>query len=82
MTRISRYFIFAAALPCIFGCSKADHEENGETVEGKEIVFTPDRTTNLRNPLSGWVLYSGLGNMETDFWTRYSSMFLMRQSRK
>lgn len=38
------------------------------------INITPDKTTVLRNPLCGWVLYAGLGNDLSDFWKRYDSM--------
>ena len=74
---IKKAYILAALSAAVLasGCGKEPSGSSGDdNVQGKEVTFTPDRTTNLRNPLSGWILYSGLGNTETDFWTRYSSM--------
>lgn len=74
MTR--NMFILAAAAACIcaLSCEKpSDDGEKDPVVEGKEITFSPDRKTNLRNPLCGWVLYCGIGNQDYNFWTKYEN---------
>lgn len=53
-------------------------KENGdvekESFEGKQYTVNADRTSMLRNPLSGWVIYSGLGDLIPDFWDRYDNL--------
>ena len=45
-------------------------------IAGNEIVnIKPERTKMLRNPLTGWVTYAGLGDGLNDtFWDDYDNM--------
>lgn len=66
-------------ITCIFftaACSKAiEGPDSGwESVEGITVKVSPDRNTMLRNPFSGWMIYSGLGNgLNDNFWDRYDN---------
>ena len=46
---------------------------NDTPSKNKEIVISPERNKVYRNPLNGFVLYSGLGNDMTHFWERYDA---------
>ncbi len=71
-----KYFAIsiAAYFLVVPSCKKPETGDGADTVAGKEVSFTPDRKTNLRNPLCGWVLYNGIGEMNYDFFKRYESM--------
>ena len=56
---ILSFFVVALMGPWMISCS------------GKKVVFTPDTTTVLRNPLNGWVMYMGR-NWDADFWSERS----------
>lgn len=66
----------AAAALLFASCSGSKGEEDPSRDPDNYVTMniTPDKTTVLRNPLCGWVLYAGLGNDLSDFWTRYDSM--------
>lgn len=57
------------------GGEKNNPDTPPEPQEGnyKTISITPDRTTNFRNPLNGWVLYAGMGGDMENFWDMYSN---------
>ena len=39
------------------------------------VSIVPDRETMYRNPFSGWVIYSGLGDgLSDNFWQEYDNM--------
>lgn len=49
---------------------------NGKTDVATTVVnVAPDRETMYRNPFSGWVIYSGLGDgLSDNFWQEYDNM--------
>lgn len=51
------------------------NEKPSETrVETVTLTLSPDRETMFRNPFSGWVIYSGLGDgLSDDFWEIYDN---------
>ena len=60
-------------------CSDDDNIPTGAynwEVSGNQVVnIKPERYKMLRNPLTGWVLYAGLGNGLSDtFWEDYDNM--------
>ena len=77
---MSRYNLTILLLSAIVlgACSKdgtdgVDKEDNPSQDESAVVVnVVPDRSANLRNPLCGWMLYSGLGDGLSDsFWEDY-----------
>ncbi len=72
---IKTLLVIAAAIA--FGaCSESGDEgdNGGGSAAGKTVTVTPDRTTMYRNPFSGWLLYSGLGDgLADDFWEHYDN---------
>lgn len=58
-------------------CSKdggADKSGSGSDDGLVEVRINPDRTRILRNPLSGWVCYAGIGDgLADDFWEVYDN---------
>ncbi len=43
--------------------------------ENVSVSISPDRETMYRNPFSGWVIYSGLGDgLSDNFWQEYDNM--------
>ena len=69
---------FALALLVSFGaCS--DNDDEGEDIweipGNTTVVVKPEREKMLRNPLNGWVIYSGLGDGLSDtFWNDYDNL--------
>lgn len=60
----------------VISCGKQDPDDGkgqGTAAAGTEVTFTPDKVTTLRNPLCGWVLYNGIGNLDYNFFTRYEN---------
>ncbi len=54
------------------GCSDADGGDDGSPTPtgNKSVRFAPDRTSVIRNPLTGWVLYLGRNSAwDENFWT-------------
>ena len=75
--RIKTFVAGALALSALLlsSCSGEKGDDPSSAGEGYVTVnVTPDKTTVLRNPLCGWVLYAGLGNDLSDFWQRYDAM--------
>ncbi len=74
------WMLAAAAMLVLAGCNNDGTDEGPdgsgtEPVAGKTVKVTPDRTTMLRNPLSGWVLYSGLGDgLADNYWDIYDRL--------
>lgn len=76
---VAKSGIWAAltALLIAGGCSKGEEGEGpgGDEGSGIEVTVTPDRETMYRNPFSGWVLYSGLGDgLADDYWEQYDHL--------
>lgn len=47
---------------------------NGNNGENVQVTIAPDRTKILKNPMMGWVLYTGLGDGLSDtFWEDYDN---------
>ncbi len=66
--------LVAAAVSAFFlSCEKPDTGDSGDSpdVSSKNVRLTPDRTSMIRNPLNGWVMYLGR-SWSDDFWTTYS----------
>lgn len=53
-----------------------DKEHENESIEDNvTVTVIPERTKMLRNPLCGWVLYSGLGDgLSETFWEDYDHL--------
>ena len=70
------------ALFVAFGACSSDSdgiddggENNIGTSDNIVVSIVPERTKLIRNPMSGWVLYSGLGDGLSDtFWEDYDNM--------
>lgn len=71
------FFVKALSLALLFLCSGSlfahsannGSEESREIPEGNVVInLSPDRTTVLRNPLNGWVMYLGR-SWDENFWT-------------
>lgn len=69
----------ATALSLLAGCQNsetpADSTSHNWEISGNTIVnIKPEREKNLRNPMTGWVLYSGIGDGLSDtFWETYDN---------
>jgi len=78
-TEKTRIIAFCLMLFCVlvFGaCSDDDNglNEDGEPLENTLISVKPDRTKMLKNPMVGWVLYTGLGDgLSDNFWKEYDN---------
>ncbi|MCQ2114585.1 MAG: DUF4832 domain-containing protein [Bacteroidales bacterium] len=47
---------------------------DGSKTEGETVNISPDRKRNLKNPFSGWFLYSGVGDgLADNFWEAYDN---------
>lgn len=80
---MNRHQIAAILLTILLpGCDKPDNgdgsgtDSNNGQIEGNvTVTVTPERSKNLRNPLCGWMLYSGLGNgLSETFWEDYDAL--------
>ncbi len=72
--QILLYGLFCMVL--LVSCAPENGKEGDMTGEpqGKTVTVSPDRTTMFRNPFSGWMIYSGLGNgISENFWERYDN---------
>ena len=50
-------------------------ETPSSSPENVAVTISPDRETLYRNPFSGWVIYSGLGDgLSDNFWQEYDNM--------
>ena len=69
-------FLFAAILGV--SCSKDNGEDKGQEGTGDNtlVTVTPDRERIfLKNPLSGWVTYSGIGSgLADNYWDFYDNL--------
>ena len=68
---VSRGGIVVAALSvCVAaGCSKeSGPDDSGTPGSNQTVKLVPDRTSVIRNPLSGWVMYLGR-SWDENFWT-------------
>lgn len=77
---MNRHLIAAILLTVLLpGCDKPDNGDGSGTVTGGvqiegnvTVTVTPERSKNLRNPLNGWMLYSGIGDgLSATFWEDY-----------
>ncbi len=75
MQRFLKYAIAVLVAGAFISCDKepsgGDAPASGAT---ETVKITPDRTRNLKNPFSGWFLYSGVGDgLASNFWETYDS---------
>lgn len=74
--RLSAFSLIAVFLITFGACSSDD--DNGGTntpAENTLVSIVPDRTTFLKNPMLGWVIYTGLGSGLSDtFWADYDNL--------
>ena len=77
-----RIFFFLSIVVFLISCGEKTVPENVDTgLTGKSVTVSPDRTSLLRNPFSGWMIYSGMGSNidqggsteEQRFWQRYDN---------
>ena len=77
-----RIFCFLSIVVFLISCGEKTVPENVDTgLTGKSVTVSPDRTSLLRNPFSGWMIYSGMGSNidqggsteEQRFWQRYDN---------
>ena len=81
--RMSHACMFAAGMALLLGASScsdkdtpgiSDVEYNWDISGNKIVDIKPERTKVLRNPLTGWVTYTGLGDGLSDtFWEDYDN---------
>lgn len=65
----------------VMGSSCSDDEDSANitdhdwNIQGNEVVnIKPERHKLLRNPMTGWVIYSGIGSgLVDDFWEQYDN---------
>ncbi|MDU1890109.1 MAG: DUF4832 domain-containing protein [Dysgonomonas sp.] len=67
---------YMISLLITFGaCSSNDNDEDDNSSNPSDnisVSITPERTKLLRNPMTGWVIYSGLGDgLSDNFWKDY-----------
>lgn len=63
--------LMAGAMVCCHKDPSPD-KPGGSDTKGQTVKITPDRTRNLKNPFSGWFLYSGVGDgLMDNFWEIY-----------
>lgn len=71
------FVIMLSLLIGLPACSDSDSDDGnggGQNADNTEITIIPERTKMLRNPLNGWVLYTGLGDGLSDtFWETYDN---------
>ncbi len=49
--------------------------DDPDTTDNVQVTVSPERTKMLRNPMTGWVLYSGIGDgLSTTFWKDYDNL--------
>lgn len=73
------YYIFIIVF-LLSACGQKENSDNGGTVGNTEnftVKFTPDRTSMIRNPLNGWVMYMGRG-WDENLWstTGYDNIYI------
>ena len=78
MDSLKYILVFICAAILGVSCSKDDGNDNGGDtgIDGNvTVTVNPDsQRILLKNPLSGWVLYSGIGDgLADDFWETYDS---------
>lgn len=70
------FFLTGLALAaCSDDDVKVDSTTHNWEISGNKVVdIKPDRYTNLKNPMTGWVLYAGLGDgLDDNFWNIYDN---------
>lgn len=73
--KINKFLLIAGATLLLASCGEKPVPDVGpDEGQTKTVTFTPDRETMYRNPLSGWVLYSGLGDgLWDNYWEVYDN---------
>ena len=74
--RLSLYSLIIVSLFAFGACSDNDDDDKGVVIpnENTEVSVVPERYKLLKNPMQGWVLYSGLGDgLSDDFWKEYDN---------
>ena len=76
MRKAFKIAAIAAATILMAACGGKENGGQSETpTENTTVTIAPDRTTMYRNPFSGWVIYSGLGDgLSDNFWQEYDNM--------
>ena len=78
--RLLKPTIILTAIIAIASCggnggSNGGGTDKPATASNTTLTISPDRETMLRNPFSGWVIYSGLGDgLSDNFWQAYDNM--------
>jgi hypothetical protein len=78
MTRACSMLAGAVMTLGAVSCSESDEPAEGTynwNINGNEVIdIKPERYKNLKNPMTGWVLYTGLGDgLRDDFWEVYDN---------
>ncbi len=74
--RIMAFSLITAFIMAFNACSDDDDDkdETGIPAENTLVSIVPDRTSFFKNPLQGWVIYTGLGDGLSDtFWKDYDN---------
>lgn len=75
-SRLINILTALAVAALVVACSSGNGGDEPEPTPtaGKTVTVAPDRETFYRNPFSGWLLYSGLGDgLADDFWEHYDN---------
>ncbi|NDV79174.1 DUF4832 domain-containing protein [Dysgonomonas sp. 511] len=69
------YSLITALLIAFGACSDDDDNiETGEPAGNHVVLVQPERNKLLKNPMTGWVIYTGLGDGLSDkFWEEYDN---------
>ena len=69
-------FIFAAILGASCSKDNGEDKDQGVTGDNTQVTVAPDRERILlKNPLSGWVTYSGIGSgLADNYWDFYDNL--------
>lgn len=73
MRILYKFIILVLAAGALLSCRK---EQGGDTPSGENqtVKISPDRTRMLKNPFSGWFLYSGVGDgLAANYWEVYDN---------
>lgn len=68
--------LIAVYLIAFGACSDGDNGGgSGVPADNTQVLVTPDRTSFLKNPMLGWVMYTGLGDgLSETFWADYDNL--------
>lgn len=71
----SKLIIAGLVVGAVVSCHKQPvGGDSGSTADTETVKFSPDRTRYLKNPFSGWFLYSGVGDgLADNYWETYDA---------